>query len=120
MELRDVNSQIVLQNDNWQSDQKQELQDSGLAPSHDLEAALIIDIAPGSYTTQVRGKDNSSGIGGVEVYFLQHALTPVVTPLADRSSSARVGLPGNIMLPRGGEFFLPAYAEATARHAGSR
>ena len=41
------------------------------SPSNDLEAALIATIPPGQYTAQVRGKGEASGIGVVEVYFLQ-------------------------------------------------
>jgi hypothetical protein len=61
------------QNDDWKTDpaQKQELENVSLQPSHDLEAALIANIPPGQYTAQVRGKDEASGIGVVQVYFLQ-------------------------------------------------
>jgi hypothetical protein len=64
---------IVRENDNWQSDpaQKQQLESVGLQPSHDLEAALITNLQPGQYTAQVRGKGQASGIGVVQIYFLQ-------------------------------------------------
>jgi hypothetical protein len=73
LQLRDVNGAIVGENDNWQSDpqQAQELQSIGLQPSNDLEAALIATIPPGQYTAQVRGKPETTGIGVVQVYFLQ-------------------------------------------------
>jgi hypothetical protein len=73
LQLRDQNGAILLENDDWKTDptQKDELQSSGLQPSHDLEAALIMTIPPGQYTAQVRGKPEVSGIGVVEVYFLQ-------------------------------------------------
>lgn len=71
LQLRDQNGSIVLENDNWRTDQQQELIDIGLQPSNDLEAALITTIQPGQYTAQVRGKDEASGIGVVEVYFPQ-------------------------------------------------
>jgi hypothetical protein len=73
LQLRNQNGVIVRENDNWQSDpaQKQELQSVGLQPSHDLEAALIATLPPGQYTAQVRGKGQASGIGVVQIYFLQ-------------------------------------------------
>ena len=71
LQLRDQNGAIVLENDDWKTDQKQELEDIGLQPTHDLEAALITTIQPGQYTAQVRGKGQASGIGVVEVYFPQ-------------------------------------------------
>jgi hypothetical protein len=70
LQLRDVNGAIVRENDNWKSDQKAELENTGLQPTDDLEAALVETIQPGQYTAQVRGKNDSSGIGVVQVYFL--------------------------------------------------
>jgi hypothetical protein len=73
LQLRDQNGVIVRENDDWRTDpqQAQELTDIGLQPSDDLEAALIVTLQPGQYTAQVRGKNESSGIGVVQVYFLQ-------------------------------------------------
>jgi hypothetical protein len=71
LQLRDQNGALVLENDNWKTDQQQELENTGLQPSHDLEAALVTTIQPGQYTAQVRGKNDTSGIGVVQVYFLQ-------------------------------------------------
>jgi len=71
LQLRDQNGDIVMENDNWKSDQRQELENTGLQPSHDLEAALVTTIPPGLYTAQVRGKNDASGTGVVEIYFLQ-------------------------------------------------
>jgi hypothetical protein len=61
----------VIPNDDWKSDQRQELESTGLQPGNDLEAALVVTLQPGTYTVQVRGKNGTSGIGVVEVYFLQ-------------------------------------------------
>jgi hypothetical protein len=71
LQLRDVNGAIVLENDDWRTDQQQELEDTGLQPTDDLEAALVTTLQPGQYTAQVRGKDEATGIGVVQVYFLQ-------------------------------------------------
>lgn len=71
LELRDSNAAIVRENDNWRTDQQQELINAGLQPSDDLEAALVATIPPGQYTAQVRGKNEATGIGVVQVYFLQ-------------------------------------------------
>jgi len=46
------------------------LLESGLAPTRDSEAALLINLAPGPYTVIVRGAGLSTGIGIVEVYEL--------------------------------------------------
>jgi hypothetical protein len=71
LQLRDQNGIIVRENDDWQSDQKQELESTGLQPSDLLEAAVVTTIPPGQYTVQVRGKPETTGIGVVQVYFLQ-------------------------------------------------
>jgi hypothetical protein len=73
LQLRDQNGALVIENDDWQSDpaQKQALEDIGLQPSEAKEAAVVATISPGQYTVQVRGKPETTGIGVVEVYFLQ-------------------------------------------------
>ena len=70
LQLRDQNGAIVLENDDWRTDQEQELVNTGLQPTNDLEAALVQTIPPGQYTAQVRGKPETTGIGVVQVYFL--------------------------------------------------
>jgi hypothetical protein len=71
LQIKDQNGTIVIENDDWQSDQKQELENTGLQPSNDLEAAVVVTLQPGQYTAQVRGKPETTGIGVVQVYFLQ-------------------------------------------------
>ncbi|HYJ06166.1 MAG TPA: delta-60 repeat domain-containing protein [Chthoniobacterales bacterium] len=71
LQLRDQNGAVVLENDDWKSHQRDELEAAHLQPSHDSEAAVITTIQPGQYTAQVRGKGQASGIGVVEVYFPQ-------------------------------------------------
>jgi hypothetical protein len=71
LQLKDQNGTTVIENDDWQTDQKQELENTGLQPSNDLEAAAVATIQPGQYTVQVRGKPEATGIGVVQVYFLQ-------------------------------------------------
>jgi hypothetical protein len=73
LQLRNQNGTIMIENDDWQTDpqQKQDLEASGLQPSDASEAAVVATIPPGQYTVQVRGKPETTGIGVVEVYFLQ-------------------------------------------------
>ncbi|MEY2511097.1 MAG: hypothetical protein QOE26_1860 [Verrucomicrobiota bacterium] len=75
LQLRDQNGTIVVQNDDWKvrtdgSSQQAELEATGLQPTNDLEAAVLITLPPGQYTAQVRGKPEQTGIGVVQVYFL--------------------------------------------------
>jgi hypothetical protein len=71
LQLRDQNGAIVRENDDWMSNQKTELENTGLQPTNEREAALIETLPPGQYTAQVRGKPEATGIGVVQVYFLQ-------------------------------------------------
>ena len=64
-------SQLILSNDDWKSTDEAAIAATGLAPINDKEAALLINLDPGTYTAVLRGKDNTTGIGLVEVYQLQ-------------------------------------------------
>ena len=55
----------VVTNDNWMDSQKSEIQSTGLAPSEDLESAILITLNPGTYTAVVRG--NAPFVTGIAV-----------------------------------------------------
>jgi hypothetical protein len=71
LQIKDPNGVTVIENDDWQSTQKAELESTSLQPSNNLEAAVVVNLSPGQYTAQVRGKPEATGIGVVQVYFLQ-------------------------------------------------
>jgi hypothetical protein len=70
LELHDPNGSLIFQNDNWRTDQEQQILDSNLAPSDDKESAIIATLQPGGYTAIIRGKNNSTGVALVELYSL--------------------------------------------------
>jgi hypothetical protein len=76
LELHDSNGATLDTNDNWKiNDQSQRSQETAIRattvpPPNDAEAAIITTLSPGAYTAVVRGKNNSTGIGLVEVYNL--------------------------------------------------
>jgi hypothetical protein len=56
-------------NDDWRTNANvADITASGIAPSDDLEAVLLIRLEPGAYTTVVSGAGGATGIGLVEVY----------------------------------------------------
>ena len=57
-------------NDDWQSDQKDEIIATGLQPSNNAESALVRTLAPGNYTAIVSGVNNATGLALVEVFGL--------------------------------------------------
>src|SRR5437588_4309914 len=65
LQLRDQNGGLVQENDDWQTDQKAELETTGLQPTNSKEAALVRTIPPGQYSAQVRGKPEATGTGVV-------------------------------------------------------
>lgn len=70
LELHNGDGSLIAENDNWRSDQEEEIRASGLAPSDDWESAIIATLNPGAYTGVVRGTDNTSGIALFEIYRL--------------------------------------------------
>lgn len=70
LELHDSHGTVIASNDNWKDTQQAELQATGIPPNSDLESALVLNVLPGAYTAIVRGKNNATGIGIVEVYAL--------------------------------------------------
>ncbi len=94
LELRG-SSGIVSTNDDWQSTQAAEIQATGVAPSHSLESAIVATLAPGSYTAILRGFNNGTGVGLVEVYDLDSAGD---SRLANISTRGLVGTGDNVMI----------------------
>jgi len=64
------NGVVVRSNDNWRSDQEADLMATTIPPSHDAEAAIVVNLASGNYTAIVSGTGNTTGVALVEVYNL--------------------------------------------------
>jgi hypothetical protein len=75
LELYDQNGTQIAFDDNWQDDPKQaaQIQAAGLAPTNANESALAENLVPAGYTAIVRGINNTTGVGLVEVYDLDGA-----------------------------------------------
>lgn len=71
VELHDGNGTAIYVNDNWKDSQAAEITATGLAPTDDRESALVVLVPPGNYTGVVSGRNNSVGVGLVEVYNVQ-------------------------------------------------
>jgi DNA-binding beta-propeller fold protein YncE len=70
LELHDSNGSLIAANDNWKSDQQNEITATGIPPTNDAEAAIVATLAPGLYTAIESGVGNTTGVGLVEVYNL--------------------------------------------------
>lgn len=74
LELHDGQGNLFSSNDDWgQSPDAALMQSEGLAPSDPKESAIQATLNPGSFTAIVRGVNNATGIGLVEVYDLSSA-----------------------------------------------
>ena len=71
LQMFDSNGGLIATNDNWQdAPNAQEIIDSTIAPSNNLEAAFLSSLNPGAYTAVVSGVGGTTGVGLVEVYDL--------------------------------------------------
>jgi hypothetical protein len=95
LELYDASGNLLATNNDWQQTQAQALRDANLAPSNDLESAVLAALAPGAYTAILRGNGNATGIGLVEVYDLQ---TSASSKLGNMSTRGLVGSGQNAMI----------------------
>lgn len=96
LELHGPGAFATITNDNWRDDPAQAgaIQAAGLAPVNDLDSAIDTTLDPGPYTAVVRGKNNTSGIGLIEVYDVSQAAP---AKLANISTRAFVGTNSNIL-----------------------
>jgi hypothetical protein len=94
-------------NDDWKTDQ-QNVQATGLAPSDDRESAIVVTLDPGAYTVVMRGKNNSSGVGVVDMFDIALGAN---ARLANVSSRGFIGTGDNVLI--GGFFAGPQTAAVT-------
>ena len=72
LELRDGNGALIRSNDDWAQDPEAAMiTANGLQPDESVESAIAISLPPGDYTAIVAGKNNTFGVGLVEIYNLQ-------------------------------------------------
>jgi hypothetical protein len=74
LQLFDANGSLIAENDNWRDTQQAAIIATGVAPSSDLESAIVATLrgTPGGtgYTAIVRGANETTGVALVEVYAL--------------------------------------------------
>jgi hypothetical protein len=95
IELYDAAGQLLARNDNWRSNQESEIQDSGVAPTNDLESAIVATLSPGNYTSVLRGNGNGTGVGLVDAYDLSPGTR---SHLANVSTRGFVSTGDNVMI----------------------
>jgi hypothetical protein len=71
LELYDSQGTLITSNDDWKSSQQAQIEATGLAPGDDRDAAILMNLQPGTYFTIVRGAGGTIGIAQTEAYALQ-------------------------------------------------
>src|SRR5204862_6582122 len=75
---------IIASNDNWRNNQQSEIEATGIPPNDDLEAALVVTLAEGGYTVIERGKNDTIGVGLVEIFDLTSGSGPELANISTR------------------------------------
>ena len=71
LELHNADGDLIESNDNWKdSPEKDAIIATGIPPTNDLESAILRTLPPSPYTAIVKGKNNATGVGLVEIYRL--------------------------------------------------
>jgi hypothetical protein len=95
LELYDSSGGTIATNDDWQSGtQVSQITNSGYAPANRNEPAIIATLPAGAYTAIVRGLNNSTGIGLVEIY----ELDALSTRLSNISTRGQVGTNQDVLI----------------------
>jgi len=115
LELHDASGATIAFNDNWgQSTNSAAIAESGVAPADPNESAILISLAPGSYTAVLGGANGTTGAAVVEVYDLA---TAADSKLANISTRALVQSGDNVLI--GGLIVVgPAAADVIVRAIG--
>jgi hypothetical protein len=95
LELHGPGAFVTITNDNWRDGQETEIEATGIAPTNDLESAIVTMLPPGAYTVVVRGNNAGTGLGLVEAYDLNSAAD---SQLANLSTRGFVDSGDNVMI----------------------
>jgi cytochrome c peroxidase len=95
LELRGDNGGLLFQNDNWKDDQRSQIEGTPYQPGDDREAVIIASLPPAAYTAVLTGKNQTTGLGLLEIYDTGQA---VDSQLANISTRGFVGAQDNVMI----------------------
>jgi hypothetical protein len=95
--LHDSAGALILANDDWETDPAQaaQLTALGLALQDPKESGIVVNLQPGSYTAVLAGKNQTTGVGLVEIYDTNQATG---SQLANISTRGLVLAGNNVMI----------------------
>ena len=86
---------LIMQNDNWMDDQRPLIEGTIFQPTDDRESVIVATLPPGNYTAILTGKNQTTGVGLVEVYDDDPAID---AQLANISTRGFVQTADNVMI----------------------
>lgn len=95
VELHAANGSVITMNDNWKDTQRSLIEGTVFQPSDDRESVILATLSPAAYTAILTGKNNTTGVGVVEVYDNNQA---VDSQLANISTRGFVLTGNNVMI----------------------
>ncbi len=105
--VRQSDQVVIATNDDWQTAANAaQLQAAGFAPSNTLESAILMTLPPGAYTALVSGVGNTTGVGIIGVYEVDHP----EFPLANIATRGKVLTGNDVMI---GGFIVQGIAPQT-------
>ena len=70
LDLFDRQGTGLATDDNWKEAEQAAIEATGLAPSNELEAALLVELNPGSFPPSFAARAAQTGVALIEVYHL--------------------------------------------------
>jgi hypothetical protein len=95
LDLRASNSSLILSNDNWKDTQRSQIEGTLFQPSDDRESVIVATLVTANYTAVLTGKNNTTGVGIIEVYDNNQAAD---SQLANISTRGFVQTGNNVMI----------------------
>jgi len=96
LELHAPDNSLITMNDNWKdSPQRSQIEGTVFQPTDDRESVILATLTPANYTAILTGKNNTTGVGLVEVYDNNQAAD---SQLANISTRGLVQGQDNVMI----------------------
>jgi hypothetical protein len=96
LELHGPSGELIATNDNWRDTQQTQIEATLLSPLDNRESAAVATLPPGGYTAILGGKNQTGGVGLVEVYNLDGP--GALSRLGNISTRANVGTGSNVAI----------------------
>jgi hypothetical protein len=85
IELRGASGALIVSNDNWKdSPQRAQIEGTIFQPTDDREAVILATLPPAAYTVILKGANDTSGIGLVEIYDNNSAIDSELANISTR------------------------------------